>query len=125
MVLNHEKEKLLNRWRDDLIDLTRNNTSLHLPTKGRGSGIVIAQPSIPAIIDRLTNPRSKDWQFFHPPMSTHDDLTKNNQRGAALTQHERDTSQTLLTEIFKDIQFPQIKKPANYELITTIENPNR
>ena len=101
-ISNKQKNKVLDEWRDDLIDLTRRNTALHLPTSGRGSGIAIEQPDMTTVIERLANPKSTNWQFFFPPILDIDE--------------EQDDEETGSLSISTNL-------PEDYELITNINNP--
>jgi hypothetical protein len=60
----------LDRWRNDLIDLSRRNPLLHLrPTKS--SYLVISHPAPQALFERLA--AGKGWSFWLPPAEEDDE----------------------------------------------------
>src|ERR1017187_2599707 len=60
----------LERWRNNLIDLTRRNPLLSLKP-GRSAYLEVAQPVLMKVYDHLT--QGKTWSFYFPPEKAKDD----------------------------------------------------
>ena len=61
----------LDRWRNNLIDLTRRNPLLSLrPTKS--AFLTISLPAVQAVFERLVQ-AGKSWTFWMPPVDEEDD----------------------------------------------------
>jgi hypothetical protein len=80
----------LERWRNNLIDLTRRNPLLSLKT-GRASYLEITQPDLMKVYDQL-QVQGKSWSFFFPP-----EKTKNDKKSAAAKELPAPRANELLT----------------------------
>jgi hypothetical protein len=60
----------LERWRSDLIDLSRRNPLLHLKPR-KSSYLVVSHPAAQAVLERLQG--GKSWSFWLPPAEEGDE----------------------------------------------------
>src|SRR5437016_13886128 len=80
----------LQRWRNNLIDLTRRNPLLSLKP-GRSAYLEITQPDLMKVYDQLLV-QGKSWAFHFPP-----EKVKNDKKNAATKEPPAPRANDLLT----------------------------
>jgi len=62
------------KWRDELLDLTKRNRLLNLPLGPRSALIRITEPGLDRILSVLTSDKAgAAWRFHYPPLSEEED----------------------------------------------------
>jgi len=69
MALDAEERlrRQLQKWREDLVDLTRRNRALSFKATSRGTTLVILAPTPDTIVSRLDE--GGEWRFHYPPLT--------------------------------------------------------